>query len=99
MRLDPTRVHLRTQFKNFKTSKYPKLDKFNKTKFYPNPVTYRGPFDAKSNENFVRPHVHFEELSSRIKNMQNSQVTNPSPVHLVWRTMDIEPAKWWDHVV
>jgi ribosomal protein L30/L7E len=99
MRLDPKRVHLRTYLKNFRTSKYPKLDAFNKTKFYPNPRTYRGPFEAKRNENFVRPEIHFEEMYNKIRAVQNSQVINASPFHLVWRVLDISRTKWDESVI
>ena len=96
MRLDPNRVHLYTHLKNYRTSKYEKLDKLNKLRYYPNPRTYRGPFEAKRNENFVRPHVHFEMLSTQIKAVQDSQVTSPSPVHMVWRHQNIEGGHWWE---
>lgn len=99
MRLDPKRVQLRTKLKFFRTSKYDKLNLFNKTKFYPNPITYRGPFEAKRNENFVRPQIQFEEMFSKIKAVQNSQVTTPSPFHLVWRVLPIHRTKWDEAVI
>ena len=85
--------------KKFITSKYPKLDRWNKTKIYPNPITYRGPFENKRNPNFTIPQLHFEVLTGRIRAIQNSQVTNPSPVHLVWRHQTICRRPWWDKVI
>lgn len=51
--LDPKKLVSKRKY--FFTSKFPKLEKWNKTRIYPNPLTYRGAFENKRNENFTMP--------------------------------------------
>lgn len=47
--LDPKKLVCKRKF--FVTSKFEKLEKWNKTRIYPNPITYRGAFENLRNEN------------------------------------------------
>ena len=87
--------------KKYYTSQYFKLQHWNSTRIYPNPITYRGAFEAKRNEHTVRPRAHFEEIMGKIRAEQNTPVSNPSPVHIVSRNasicLNIRP--WYEHII
>lgn len=100
-KLNPKRHVPKTRhsIETHRTSRWPKLDTWNKTKLYPNPLTYRGAFEAKRNENFCRPQIQFEELSQKIKATQDMQITSPSPLHMVWLKERLIHRPWWEVVV
>lgn len=87
--------------KKYYTSQFGKLQKFNSTKIYPQPITYRGAFEFKRSENNGRPPEHFEEIFGRIRAEQNTPVTNPSPIHLVQRnaSVSLNARPWYELVM
>lgn len=99
MRLDPARVKVAKAWKFFYTSKYQKLDTWNKKWIYPQPKTYKGPFEARRNEFFSRPEIMMEEMRNRIRTAQTSHVTNPSPIHMVWRAQLLQGRPWYEKVI
>ena len=99
VRLDPYRIKVAKSKTFFYTSRYQKLDQWNKTRIYPQPRTYKGAFEARRNEYFCRPEAHFNEIRNRISAAQSAAVTNPSPVHLVWRAQLLQARPWWEKVV
>lgn len=61
--LDPKKIVCKR--KVFHTSRYPRLEKWNKTRIYPNPITYKGPFENKRNDNFTIPQACIVLLFAR----------------------------------
>lgn len=87
--------------KKYYTSQFNKLQHWNSTRIYPNPITYRGAFEAKRNANFGRPEFHFEEIMNKIRTEQNTPVNNPSPVHIVKRNtaISLNARPWYELVI
>ena len=66
--LDPKKLVSRR--KVFFTSKFPKLDRWNKTRIYPNPITYRKAFEDKRNPNFTIPQVRVSPTLATLRSRE-----------------------------
>lgn len=99
-KLDPHRVVVSKAKKEFFTSRYWKLDAWNKKNLYPKPRMYRGSFVFfRDRQGKGRPRGMFEELSDKIQVAQTTKVANPSPVHMVWLTQHLHCRPWYEKVI
>ena len=38
-------------------------------------------------------------ICDQIRGVQNSQIQNPSPIHMVWRSQPLQARAWWERVI